>query len=211
MRSFSPLLGLKVSTFRAVISMLSPVCGLRPRREALRRMRKWPKPTIFTSSPFSKQRKMMSNTDSTTAEDCRFDRPWLATAFTRSFFVTGTTHLLSGCSSWRVPGDEPWIPFLGQLTQGRHRSRAVGECTHAHAVQAVDRPARRRCRRRAGGTDRRGGAFAAHLDLEPVEGELLGQRDGIGERQGRLHDHARPGRLGGETLGAQSLAEGIRG
>src|SRR5499427_9309836 len=55
-RCLSPLLGLNVSTLRAVISIDSPVCGLRPRREALRRMRKWPKPTIFTSSPFSKQR-----------------------------------------------------------------------------------------------------------------------------------------------------------
>src|SRR5262249_19002749 len=40
MRCFSPLLGLNVRTFRAVISMLSPVWGFRPRREALRRMRK---------------------------------------------------------------------------------------------------------------------------------------------------------------------------
>src|SRR6266446_10583195 len=87
MRSLRPLLGLKVSTLRAVISMLSPVCGLRPRREALRRMRKWPKPTILTSSLFSKQRKMMSNSDSTTEADCRFDSPWAATALMRSFFV----------------------------------------------------------------------------------------------------------------------------
>src|SRR5437763_3661454 len=86
-RCLSPLLGLKVSTLRAVISIDSPVCGFRPRRDALRRMRKCPKPTIFTSSPFSKQRKMMSNTDSTTEDDCRFESPWLATALTRSFFV----------------------------------------------------------------------------------------------------------------------------
>src|SRR5215470_15603519 len=45
-RCLSPLLGLKVSTLRAVISRDSPVCGFRPRRDALRRMRKWPKPTI---------------------------------------------------------------------------------------------------------------------------------------------------------------------
>src|SRR5499425_1152047 len=90
-RCLSPLLGLKVSTLRAVISMDSPVCGFRPRREALRRMRKWPKPTIFTSSPFSKQRKMMSNTDSTTEADCRFDSPWAATALMRSFFVRAVT------------------------------------------------------------------------------------------------------------------------
>src|SRR4029453_1637511 len=62
-RSFSPLLGLNVSTLRAVISMLPPVCGLRPRREAFWRMRKCPKPTIFTSSLLSKKLKMMSNSD----------------------------------------------------------------------------------------------------------------------------------------------------
>src|SRR5439155_276007 len=33
------------------------------------------RPTLFTSSPFSKQRKMMSNTDSTTEDDCRFESP----------------------------------------------------------------------------------------------------------------------------------------
>src|SRR2546425_1976839 len=74
-RCFSPLLGLNVSTLRAVISMDSPVCGFRPRRDALRRIRKWPKPTIFTSSPFSKHRKMMSKTDSTTDADCRLESP----------------------------------------------------------------------------------------------------------------------------------------
>src|SRR5207244_1539013 len=74
-RCFSPLLGLNVSTLRAVISMDSPVCRFRPRRIALRRIRKWPKPTIFTSSPFSKHRKMMSKTDSTTDADCLLERP----------------------------------------------------------------------------------------------------------------------------------------
>src|SRR5262245_54332870 len=88
-RCFSPLLGLKVSTLRAVISILSPVWGFRPRREALRRIRKCPNPTIFTSSLFSKQRKMMSKTDSTTDADCRFDSPCAATALTRSFLVIG--------------------------------------------------------------------------------------------------------------------------
>src|SRR5262245_10576378 len=39
-RCLSPLLGLNVSTLRAVISIDSPVCGLRPRRDALRRIRK---------------------------------------------------------------------------------------------------------------------------------------------------------------------------
>src|SRR2546422_380506 len=53
-------------------------------------MRKCPKPTILTSSPRSKQRKMMSKTDSTTDDDWRLESPWAATALTRSFFVTVT-------------------------------------------------------------------------------------------------------------------------
>src|SRR5688572_1566787 len=134
MRCLSPLLGLNVSTLRAVISMESPVCGLRPRREALRRMRKWPKPTILTSSPFSKQRKMMSNTDSTTDDDCRFDRPWAATALTRSFLVTVKTHLPL---SPLTPRDERLVPFRFQLTERGHGGRALGERAHAHAVEAV--------------------------------------------------------------------------
>src|ERR1700693_4419544 len=91
MRSLRPLLGLNVSTLRAVISMLSPVCGLRPRREALRRVRKGPQPTSFLYSLFFEQRKMMSNSDSTTEADCRFDSPWAATALMRSFFVSAVT------------------------------------------------------------------------------------------------------------------------
>src|SRR5882724_1372490 len=39
-RCLSPLLGLNVSTLRAVISMDAPVWGLRPRRDAFRRIRK---------------------------------------------------------------------------------------------------------------------------------------------------------------------------
>src|SRR5262249_52974765 len=91
MRCFSPLLGLNVRTFRAVISMESPVWGLRPRRDALRRIRKCPNPTIFTSSPFSKHRKMMSKTDSTTDADWRLLSPCAATALTRAFLVTVVT------------------------------------------------------------------------------------------------------------------------
>src|SRR5262249_55980007 len=77
-RCLSPLLGLNVSTLRAVISIDSPVCGFRPRRDALRRIRKCPDPTIFTSSPFSQQRKKMSKTDSPTHYVCRFVTPSVA-------------------------------------------------------------------------------------------------------------------------------------
>src|SRR5262249_27855344 len=138
MLCFKPLLGLNVRTFRAVISMLSPVCGFRPRREALRRMRKWPKPTIFTSSPFSKQRKMMSNTDSTTADDWRFDRPWLATAFTRSFFVTGGSHPLPRASLlWRRARHESLVALARELSCRGDGGRAIGIRAHAHAVERV--------------------------------------------------------------------------
>src|SRR5437762_9864906 len=158
MRSLRPLLGLKVSTLRAVISMLSPVCGLRPRREALRRMRKWPKPTILTSSPFSKQRKMMSKTDSTTDDDCRLDRPWLATALTRSFLVTGKRHLLRGSrASLVAPRDVRLVAFCLELTDGVLGGRPIGERPYPHAVQVAaplgrgrgrrDRRRRRRSRR----------------------------------------------------------------
>src|SRR2546426_4652088 len=68
-RCFRPLLGFDVSTLRAVISIHSPVRGLRPRPDPLLRVRKCPKPTILTSSPRSKHRKMMSKTDSTTEDD----------------------------------------------------------------------------------------------------------------------------------------------
>src|SRR5215470_1986051 len=159
-RCLSPLLGLKVSTLRAVISMDSPVCGFRPRREALRRIRKWPKPTIFTSSPFSKQRKMMSNTDSTTDDDCRLESPWLATALTRSFFVTVASHLPLGmCAKCARPRrslpasrDEGRVALLLELAEGRRRGRLVVERTDADAIQRAvahgGGSARRRRRRR---------------------------------------------------------------
>src|SRR3977135_4482307 len=60
-RCLSPLLGLKVSTLRAVISIDSPVWGFRPRRDALRRIRKRPKPTDLPHSSFSQQRKTVVN------------------------------------------------------------------------------------------------------------------------------------------------------
>ena len=50
MRSFRPLLGLNVSTLRALISMAFPVWGFRPRRDSFWRIRKCPKPTIFTAN-----------------------------------------------------------------------------------------------------------------------------------------------------------------
>src|SRR4030095_2545249 len=150
MRCLKPLRGLNVRTFRAVISMLSPVCGFRPRRDALRRIRKWPKPTIFTSSPFSKQRKMMSNTDSTTADDGRFANPWLATAFTRSFFVTGGSHPLPRASLlWRRARHEPLVALARQLASRRQRGGAIRVRTHTYAVQSVRR-------RRHGRRPRRG-------------------------------------------------------
>src|SRR5262245_57869995 len=92
-RCLSPLLGLNVSTLRAVISIDSPVCGFRPRRDALRRIRKCPKPAVLTASPFPEAGEVVANTDSAAVYDRRFGGPWVATAFTRSFFVTVRRHL----------------------------------------------------------------------------------------------------------------------
>src|SRR6267378_4112363 len=164
-RCLSPLLGLKVSTLRAVISIDSPVCGFRPRRDALRRMRKCPKPTIFTSSPFSKQRKMMSNTDSTTDDDCRFERPWLATALTRSFFVTVGRHLPLETRPGRstrlrrsLTGsrDERRVATLLELAKRGRRGRAIVERADTNAIEPVG--ARRGCGRRGSRPRRRGAA-----------------------------------------------------
>src|SRR4029453_5639916 len=173
-RCLSPLLGLKVSTLRAVISIDSPVWGLRPRRDALRRMRKCPKPTIFPSSPFSKHRKMMSKTDSTTDDDCRFESPWLATALTRSFFVTVGSHLPLGTRRdapvrprrpLPPPRAERRTALLPGLAGGRRRGRLVVERTDADAIQSpVSRRVRRSTRRsarRGGGGGRRAAREAA--------------------------------------------------
>src|SRR5262249_4804107 len=91
--ALSPLDGLKVRTRRAVISISSPVCGLRPLREDFLRTRKCPKPTIFTSLACSKALSIWSNTASTTAADWRLDSPWAATALMRSFLVSRATPL----------------------------------------------------------------------------------------------------------------------
>src|SRR5262245_37405628 len=91
--ALSPLDGLKVKTRRAVISISSPVCGLRPLREDFLRTRKCPKPTIFTSLACSKAFSIWSNTASTTAADWRLDSPWAATALMRSFLVSRATPL----------------------------------------------------------------------------------------------------------------------
>src|SRR5574341_136900 len=142
---FSPLLGLNVSTFRAVISMDSPVCGLRPRRDALRRIRKWPKPTILTSSPRSKHRKMISKTDSTTDADWRFESPWAATALTRSFFVTVTLH---PPRSSPAPRDEALVALRLERGARRPGGGEIGERPHAHAMERVAGGGGRRRRRR---------------------------------------------------------------
>src|SRR5258705_533717 len=207
-RCLSPLLGLNVSTLRAVISMDSPVCGFRPRRDALRRIRKCPNPTIFTSSPFSKTRKMMSNTDSTTDDDSRFERPWLSTPLTRSSFVTVGSHLPLGTRrpaprrprrSLPASRNEGRVALLLELAEGRRRGRLVVERTDANAIQGpvarrsgdAARRGRRGCRAAGGATD---------LHLEPVDREILRERDRVTQRHARLHDHAGTGRLCAEPF-----------
>src|SRR5215831_4561251 len=216
-RCLSPLLGLKVSTLRAVISMDSPVCGLRPRRDALRRIRKWPKPTIFTSSPFSKERKLLLNSDSTPEDDCRFESPWLATALTRSFFVTVGSHLPLGTRrgaptrprrSLPASRDEGAVPLLLELAESRRRGRFVVEGTDANTVQGPVAHHRGAARGRRPGRRTTGGATDLHL--EPVDGEILRERDRVAQRHARLYDDARPRRLGAEPLGRE-LRVDVRG
>src|SRR5690349_16816131 len=109
---------------------------------------------------------MMSNTDSTTEDDCRFDSPWLATALTRSFFVTVGSHLPLGTRratptrprrSLPASRNKRRVTLLLELAEGRRRGRLVVERTDAHAIQGtVARHGgaarrRRRGRRAAGG------------------------------------------------------------
>src|SRR5438094_922685 len=167
-----------------------------PRRDALRRMRKCPKPTIFTSSPFSKQRKMMSNTDSTTEDDCRFESPWLATALTRSFFVTVGNHLPLGTRR-DAPGrprrslpasrDEGRVAPLLQLAEGRRRGRLVVERPDAHAIHgAVAHRGRGAARR--GRRGRRAAGGATDLHLEAVDREILRESHRVAQRHARPYD-----------------------
>src|SRR2546422_9130069 len=130
-------------------------------------MRKCPKPTIFTSSPFSKHRKMMSKTDSTTEDDCRLESPWFATALTRSFFVTAGSHLPLGTRrgeptrprrSLPTSRDERRVAALFELAERGRRGRLIVERPDAHPVdRAVARRggaapgSRRRGRRCAAG------------------------------------------------------------
>src|SRR5262245_54708112 len=156
-RCLSPFDGLKVSTLRAVISIESPVCGFRPRRDALRRMRKCPKPTIFTSSLFSKHRKMMSKTDSTTEADCRFESPWAATALMRSFLVTGPTHLLQEpCVTGCLERCTPCIPSPRALGRPRRPPRGRRRRRRARGGASHRSPATPRATRRQRASSRGG-------------------------------------------------------
>src|SRR3989442_12211448 len=98
-------------------------------------MRKWPNPTIFTSSLFSKHRKMMSKTDSTTDADWRFDSPCAATALIRSFFVT--LPLTSLDRSDRLPKPS-------RVGRGARRDRQRQHRRHRVRVQRQDPPLERR-------------------------------------------------------------------
>src|SRR5262249_8231260 len=60
-------------------------------RESFCGIGRCPTPTTSTSAPFEKQRKMVVKSDSTTDADCRFERPWAATALIKSFLVSAFT------------------------------------------------------------------------------------------------------------------------
>src|SRR6267378_3969673 len=161
---------------------------------------------------------MISKTDSTTDDDCRFESPWLATALTRSFFVTVGSHLPLGTRrgeptrprrSLPASRDEGRIALLLELAEGRRRGRLVVERTDADAIQGPvtrrggwgARRSRRGCRSAGGAPD---------LNLEPVHREILRERHGITQRQARLHNHAAGRRLGAEPFAAE-LRIDVRG
>src|SRR5919106_77664 len=181
MRCFRPFDGLNVRTLRAVISMLSPVWGFRPRRDALWRIRKWPNPTIFTSSPFSKHPKMMSNTDSTTDAAWRLDNPCAETELTRSFLVTAMAHLLPepriagpsprGDRSRRAPPQEGLVALGLELSQHGSGRSGVGEAPHADAVEGGTVDAGRSRPGRRGGH----AACPPHLHLQAIARQVSRQ------------------------------------
>src|SRR5215468_1095728 len=115
--------------------MLSPVWGFRPRRDNFWRIRKCPKPTILTSSPFSKHRKMISNTDSTTDADCRLDSPWAATALTRSFLVMVAS----------PPSDEGFVALTLEFLGDSLCAGTIREASDTHAIQREGARTRRPC------------------------------------------------------------------
>src|SRR5947199_191759 len=134
---------------------------------------------------------MMSKTDSTTDDDCRFESPWLATALTRSFFVTVGSHLPLGTrrvaqrqtrlhdhAAGRRLGAESFAAELRVDVRGRTPA-------HEHVVAIARRSGgRRRARRRgaSGLADAAGRRFLhVVLLLAQTNRELLG-RVGILER-----------------------------
>src|SRR4029453_13296389 len=135
---------------------------------------------------------MMSNTDSTTEEDCRFESPWLATALTRSFFVTVGSHLplrtreepARPRRSLAASCDEGRIALLLELAKGRRPGRFIVEGTDAGTIQSpVARRAGDAVRRRRRGRRAAGGATDLHL--QAVDREILPPRDGGGRRHAR--------------------------
>src|SRR5262245_27318038 len=121
---------------------------------------------------------MMSNTDSTTDDDCRFESPWFATALTRSFLVTVGVHLPcrtrpGRCTRRRPslsgPRDERRVAALLELAKRGRGGRPIVERADPYTVERVaarcDARVRRRARGRATGPP--------HLHLEPVDRQIL--------------------------------------
>ena len=75
MWDFRIWLGRNVSTRRAVISMSSPVCGLRPFLGPLSRRVKFPKPEILILSPCLRLAFIVSKIFSTMSCDSFLERP----------------------------------------------------------------------------------------------------------------------------------------
>src|SRR5690606_17581930 len=91
-RSFSSLPGLKYGTCLGGTSTLSPVLGLRPRRDSRRRRRKLPNPRSSIFSPRCSASTMLWKTESTITSECFFVRfAARATSSTSSALVIGET------------------------------------------------------------------------------------------------------------------------
>src|SRR3990170_692003 len=87
-KSLRSWLGLKVITVLASMVISEPVWGFLPRRAFFLRTTKFPKPDIFTLSPFSSELLIVSKTLSTTSETSFFEQPTFSKAVsTRSALV----------------------------------------------------------------------------------------------------------------------------
>src|SRR5262245_42567675 len=132
---------------------------------------------------------MVVKSDSTTDADCRFERPWAATALIKSFLVSAFTSPQPE-PILEPPRYPPLAPGRGAPSLGRTLTEKTGMAAGLEIVPHRDRPRPIRERPRAhevvrrprGPTSRRA-VFAPrdtrHLDREALSPHLLGQPVGV--------------------------------